>query len=91
MKNFLSIEKFKELKVLFILEILIALLVYMLISVNKFHLNYFDWKAFVISISIWIISCIGDKKKYLNLAALIALVPFFYACFWAMFNISLSH
>jgi hypothetical protein len=48
MKNFLSIEKFKELRVLFILEIIMLLLLSMLISVNKFDINYWDWKAFTI-------------------------------------------
>lgn len=42
MKKFFSIEKFKELKVLFVLELLMAFLLYMLISVNKIHLNYFE-------------------------------------------------
>lgn len=77
MKNFLSIEKFKELKLLFVLETIMALLIYMLISINNFHITYLNWKAFVISIFIWLISSFLDKKKYLNLATFIALVPFF--------------
>ena len=89
MKNFLSIEKFKELKVLFILEILMGLLLTMLISVNKFDINYWDWKAFVISIGIWVLSSIMDKEKYWNLATLLGTGSFMYLLWWFVFNLQL--
>lgn len=87
MKKFLSIENFKELKVLFILEILMGLLLTMLISVNKFDINYWDWRAFVISIGIWSLSSILDKEKYLNLATLIGTGSFMYLLWWFIFNL----
>lgn len=87
MKKFLSIENFKELKVLFILEILIVLLLTMLISVNKFDINYWDWKAFVISIGIWSLSSIMDKEKYWNLATLLGTGSFMYLFWCFVFNL----
>lgn len=87
MKNFLSIEKFKELKVLFILEILLGLLLTMLISVNKFDINYWDWKAFIISIGIWSLSSILDKEKYWNLATLLGTGSLIYLFWWFVFRI----
>ncbi len=89
MKNFLSIEKFKELKVLFILEILMVLLLAMLISVNKFNVNYWDWRSFVISISIWTLSSILDKEKYLNLATLLATGVFMYMIWWFILGVNI--
>jgi hypothetical protein len=87
MKNFISIEKFKELRVLFILEILIMLLLSMLVSVNKFDINYWNWKAFTISIVIWSLSSIVDKKKYFNLATLLGTGSFIYLIWWFIFNL----
>jgi hypothetical protein len=89
MENFLSIEKFKELRTLFILEILMALLLSMLISVNKFDVNYWDWKAFTMSIGIWTLSSIIDKEKYLNLATLLGTGSFMYLLWWFVFNLQL--
>jgi hypothetical protein len=89
MKNFLSTEKFKELKVLFILEILMALLLSILISVNKFDVNYWDWKAFIISIGIWTLSSVVDKEKYFNLATLLGTGSFMYLLWWFVFNLQL--
>ena len=90
MKNFLSIEKFQELKVLFILEILMGLLLTMLISVNKFDINYWDWRAFIISIGIWGLSSIVDKEKYWNLATLLGNGSFMYLLWWFVFNLQLQ-
>jgi hypothetical protein len=87
MKDFLSIEKFKELRVLFILEVLIAVLIAMLISVNKLDINYWDIKAFVIAIGIWTLSSIVDKQTYLNLATLLATGSFMYLIWWIIFNL----
>jgi hypothetical protein len=87
MKEFLSIERFKELKVLFILEIFLFLLLTMLISVNDFDIKYWDWSAFVLSISIWLISSIVDKEKYLNLATLLGTGTFMYLIWWFVFNV----
>lgn len=89
MKNFFSIEKFQELKVLFILEIIIGLLLTMLISVNKFDINYFNWKAFIISIGIWSLSSIFDKEKYWNLATLLGTGSVMYLLWWFVFNLQL--
>lgn len=84
---FLSIEKFKELKILFILEIIIFLLAIMLISVNKFDINYWSFKSFAISVGIWTLSSIIDKEKYWNLASLLATCPFMYFISWVIFNL----
>ena len=87
MKNFLSIEKFKELKVLFILEILMGLLLAMLISINKIDINYWDWRAFALSIGIWALSSLIDREKYWNLASLIGLCSFMYVLWYFAFNL----
>lgn len=87
MKKFFSIEQFKDMMVLFILEIIIGLLLTMLISVNKFDINYWDWRAFLISISIWLISSAVDKEKYWNLATLIGTCSFMYLIWWFIFNL----
>ena len=87
MKNFLSIERFRELRVLFILEIILALLLTMLISINEFDIDYWDLKALVISISIWVLSSIIDKDKYWNLATLIGTGSFMYLLWWFAFNL----
>ena len=81
MKKFLSIEKFKEVKVLFILGILMALFITMML--NNSNVNYWNWKAFVMSIGIWTLSSIVDKEKYLNLATLLA-TGFFMYLFWCL-------
>ena len=45
MKDFLSVQKFKEIKTLFILEFILALLISLLVHINSFDINYFYWKA----------------------------------------------
>lgn len=87
MKGFLSIEKFKELKVLFILEIIMALLLDMLIKRNDLDINYWNWKAFVVSIGIWTISSFVDRERYWNLATLIGTGSFMYLLWWFIFNL----
>lgn len=87
MKEFLSIEKFKELKVLFILEFILLLLSTMLISVNKFNIHYWDWRAFTITISIWSLCSIVDKKTYWNLSTLLATGSFMYFLWLFIFKL----
>lgn len=93
MKQFLSIEKFKELTTLFILEIFMSALLYMLIKVNwqvfqkHFATQLFDWRAFTIVILVWALSSLADKERYFNLATLIGTGYFFYICFWFLLNI----
>jgi hypothetical protein len=87
MRNFLSIEKFRELRVLFILEFFMVLLLTMLISINKSNINYWDWKAFIISIGIWTLSSIVNKEEYLNLATLLGIGSFMYLIWWFVFNL----
>ena len=49
MKKFLSAQKFKELRVLFLLELMMALMLATLVSTNDFgDINYWDWRAFLI-------------------------------------------
>lgn len=87
MKNFLSIDKFKELKVLFILEFILVFLLTMLISVNKPYINYWDWKAFVISVGTWVLYSLVDKEVYWNLATLLGTGSFMYLIWWFVFNV----
>ena len=87
MKNFLSIEKFKELKILFVLEILILLMLTTLITVNKPNINYWDYRALLVSIIVWGFSSIVDKEKYWNLATLLGLGFFMYLSWWVIFNL----
>jgi hypothetical protein len=87
MKKFLSIEKFQELKVLFTLEIIMGLILIMLICVNKFDINYWDWRALLISIGIWSLSSIVDKEKYFNFATLLGTGSFMYLIWWFVFNL----
>ena len=87
MKDFLSKEKFRELRVLFIVEAIMALLLTVLISVNDFNINYLDWRPFAVSIGMWLISSILDKEKYFNLATLISTGLFMYAITWFAFNV----
>lgn len=47
MKKFFSLQQFKDLKILFILEILMLFLISILIYVNKLNINFFDLKAFI--------------------------------------------
>ena len=49
MKKFLSIDKFKELMPLFIIEIILGSLVTMLVTLNKIEMNYWDSRAFILS------------------------------------------
>lgn len=87
MKDFLSIEKFKEVKVFLVLEICMSLLIIMLISVNNYNIIYWNWKAFMLSFFIWILSSIIDTEKYWNLATLIGVGFFMYLMWWYIFNI----
>ncbi len=89
MKKFFSIEKFKELKALFIIEILIGLLLIMLITVNKFNINYWNWKAFILSITIWSLSSILDKEKNYNLGTLLGTGCFMYLLWWFVFYLQI--
>lgn len=90
MEKFLSIENFKEVRVFLILEIIITLLMAMLIDANKFDVNYWDWRAFTVSMFIWSVSAILDKKTYLNLATLLATAYFMYLFWWLVLTIQFN-
>lgn len=87
MKKFLSIDKFKELMPLFIMEIIIGLLVTMLVTVNKIEMNYWDSRAFTLSIIIWVLSSIVDKEKSWNLATLLGIGSFMYFLWLFILNV----
>jgi len=89
MKDFLSVQKFKEIKTLFILEFILALLISLLVHINSFDINYFDWKALSLTIFIWLLSSKLDKERYFNLASLIGTGSIMYLCFWLMFNVKI--
>lgn len=90
MKKFLSIEKFQELKVLFILQIIMGLMLTIPISSNEFswlrEIDYWDWRAFTISIGIWILCSILDREKYWNLATFLSTVPLVYFLWFFTFK-----
>lgn len=90
MKEFFSIKSFKEIKVLFILEFIMGLLLAMLISINKSSINYWSWKAFLITIMTWLLSSALDKEKYWNLGTLIIAGSFLYLLWWFVFNLQIS-
>lgn len=90
MKKFLSIEKFKEIRVLLILEIIMSLLLMLLIKINNINVIYFDYRPLLLTISVWTISSIIEKEKYFNLATLIGTGLIMYISFWLMFNINIQ-
>ena len=90
MKKFLSIEKFKEISVLLILELIMFLLLMLLIKINNINVIYFDYRALLLSISVWVISSIIEKEKHFNLATLIGIGFITYITFWLMFNINIQ-
>lgn len=87
MKKFLSIDKFKELMPLFIIEIILGLLVTMIVTVNKIEMNYWDSRAFILSIIIWVLSSIADKEKSWNLATLLGIGSFMYFLWLFILNV----
>jgi hypothetical protein len=90
MKKFLSVQKFKELRVLFFLELMMALLLATLVSTNDFgEINYWDWRAFLISMITWSVSSIIDKETYWDLATLLGTGSFMYLLWWFVFNVFL--
>lgn len=84
LNNFFSKHHFINLKVLFILEILMICLLFLLYYTNNpiNNLNYFNLNAFLISIFICTISSLLDYKKYFNLATFISMGFYTYLCFW---------
>ncbi len=87
MKDFLSIEKFKELRFLFFLEFLASMILATLISVKGYQPQYWDWKAFAFTISVLSLSCLIDKKLYFNLATFLGVGSFLYLLAWFAFNL----
>ncbi len=85
MKEFLSIEKFQELKILFVLQTILFFLLSMIIHVNKIEINFWNWKALCVSIGMWATCSIIDKKKYFNLATFTITGAFMYLCWWFLF------
>jgi hypothetical protein len=96
-KQFLSVDHFKELKVIFFLEIIILVLLMGIVQdpgiqklILKLDLQIFNPFAFVISIVTWVISSYLDKERYFNLATLILNLTFLYGCYWSMFELMSS-
>lgn len=94
MREFISIKYFKELKVLFILEFLILIFGTILMrtkEVDHFFeihdVSLFNLYALLISLFIWGLSSILDRKLYFNLATLIGTGFIIYGSFWFMFEI----
>lgn len=88
MKNFLSIENFKELKILFILEFIIIALSLVIPWTRELinTVSLFNLNALIISFVIWILCSLLDSKSYFNLANLIASIIFIYGIFWFLFS-----
>ena len=97
MKNtnkFFSMEHFKELKFLLILEIVIISLVSILVLLpqNKAfielnNITLFSPLTLLLSFMIWLITSVIDPVKYFNFAAFIISIFFSYWCFWFMSEI----
>ena len=96
-KQFISIEHFKELKSLFIIEILILVLMILLYQTPEYQkfitlnqLMIFNPFALLATIFTYcLISCI-DPEKYFNLATLVSVGSFAYVCFWFMFELMIK-
>lgn len=84
MKEFLSKEKFN--KTLFISVGSIFFILYMIISINNIIIHYFDYRALLITLLIWGLSSLLDKKTYFNLATLIGPGLFMYMIWFIIFN-----
>ena len=72
---------------LFIIEIILGLLVTMIVTVNKIEMNYWDSRAFILSIIIWVLSSIADKEKSWNLATLLGIGSFMYFLWLFILNV----
>lgn len=86
MKKFFSLDKFKSLILLYVLEILMWIMVFLLQSKIHKYIIDFDWRALLASSIIWFLSCLLDKERYFNLATLIGLIPLYYWLFYIMFK-----
>ena len=94
LKHFFSLEFFKELKLLLILESILALIGCGLITtpsaqamIQEQGITPFNLFAFLTTLFIWVLSCVVDPKKYFNLATLIATGFMCYLSFWFMFEV----
>lgn len=88
MKKFIALEKFKEIKVIFILEVAMCILIYMLMHTNSININYWDWRALTISLIMWLISSYSDSKVCRDLPSLIGFGLFVYIMSWLLLNLS---
>jgi len=93
-KQFISIEHFKDLKVLFILEFLILGMLILLCQTPDYQkfitlnqLTIFNPFALLATIFSYCLSTCIDPEKYFNLATLISVGSFTYGCFWFMFEL----
>jgi hypothetical protein len=88
MKSFFSIDKFKELIVLFILEFIMFFLIALLIDINNYQVAYWDWKSFVLTMFTLLVSSAIDREKYWNLATFLSVGAFQYLIWWIIFHFS---
>jgi hypothetical protein len=84
MKKFFALEHYIDLKFLLFLEVVILLLGLGL--TRHMHLNYFSLGASIISIVIYGLSALLDRKTYWNFFTLISVMFFTYGCFWFIFT-----
>ena len=94
LKHFFSLEFFKELKVLLILESILILMGWGLITtpsvqatIQEQGITPFNLFAFLTTLLVWVLSCAVDPKKYFNLATLIATGFICYLSFWFLFEV----
>jgi hypothetical protein len=86
MKNFLSIENFKDVKGLLIFEVIIGLIL-LLISANNPDIDFWDWRALVVSVSIIALNVIADRENFWNIATILSIIPFSYLISWFIFKL----
>jgi hypothetical protein len=96
-KQFISIEHFKELKSLFIIEFIILALLILLCQTPEYQkfitlnqLTIFNPFALLATIFAYCLSTCIDPEKYFNLATLISVGSFTYGCFWFMFELMIK-
>lgn len=93
-RQFISIENFKDLKILFILEFLILGMLILLCQTPEYQrfiisheLRIFNPFALLITFLTYSLSTLMDPQRYFNLATIISIGSFLYGCFWVMWEL----
>jgi hypothetical protein len=85
MKNFFSLESIKDVQIILWLFLIIIILGFIL--TRNLDLNYFNFYALIISISVYALCCLIDGIKYFNIGSLVVNILFGYGVFWFIFEV----